>query len=305
MACFVILVALLAGTARGHVLISGPLFAERTVPYGLNPPKADQKELRQRTAGSHASPGGHHQLSAGPDTELNDAELATALKPVVGSDPGQFAVGVIDLTTGASATYKSGTGLRDGGLVTADILAALLLQHQLAGTRLSASEAGLAASMMDDGNSAATLQLWDLIGGAPGLAAANATLKLHDTSMMAVGRGSWMWNRTTVADQLQLLADFTGSHSPLDAVYRDFALGLMASATAHPWDVLAAASAGMPGAVADGSLFGPRWVIGSIGVIERNGHELLVAVLSDHNPAQGQALSAARAAALTAASLVS
>ena len=62
----------------------------------------------------------------------------------------------------------------------------------------------------------------------------------------------------------------------------------------EPWGVLAAATAGTTGAVADGSLVGPRWVIGSIGVIQRQGHELLVAVLSDHNPAQGPAISAAR-----------
>jgi hypothetical protein len=45
-------------------------------------------------------------------------------------------------------------------------------------------------------------------------------------------------------------------------------------------------------------------VIGSIGVIQDHGHELLVAVLSDRNPAEGPAVSAARAAVLAAASTV-
>ena len=298
------MVAVLADTAPGHQLLAGSLASERTVPYGLRLPKAGWGELRQRPV-SHALQGGTRKLAAGPDVQLNDARLATALMPVVGADPGRLAAGVIDLTTGASATYNSGTAIRDGGLVTADIVAALLLQHQQAGTRVTAREAELAAAMMESGSSAATSQLWGAIGGAPGLAAANATLGLHATTMMPVGRGSWQWTQTTVADQLRLLGDLTGQKSPLRVTYRDYALGLMESSAAHPWDVLAASTAGTPAAVADGSLVGPRWVIGSIGVIQRNGHELLVAVLSDRNPGQWLAVTAAQAAALAAAGLVS
>jgi len=236
--------------------------------------------------------------------QLNDAELATALRPVVGGDRGRLAVGAIDLTSGSSASYNSDTALRGGGLVTADILAVLLLQHQQTGTPVSAGEAELAANMMQNSDSAATTQLWTLVGGAAGLAAANSTLKLHDTAMMAVGRTNWRWTRTTVADQLQLLADLTRPRSPLNAAYRDYALGLMASAPAQHSSVLGAASGGAPAAIADGSLLGPRWVIGSIGVLQRHDHEVLVAVLSDRNPAQTPAVTAARAAAGAAADLV-
>jgi len=298
------MVPVLAATTPGHQLLAGPLVAQRTVPYGLSAPKAGLGVLRQRSQNGRAGHAIRGKLTAGPDVQLNDAGLATALKPVVGTDPGQLGVGVVDLTTGASATYQSDAPIRDGGLVTANILAALLLRHQQTGTRLSGRVAELAASMMD-GDSTATSQLWALVGGAPGLAAANVTLKLRDTNPMAVGGGSWEWTQTTVADQLQLLADLAGPRSPLRSAYQDYALGLMEGATAHRWDVLAAASTGTPAAVADGSLVGPRWVIGSIGVIQRHGHELLVAVLSDRNPVQGPAATAARAAALAAAALVS
>jgi hypothetical protein len=222
---------------------------------------------------------------------------------VLGTDSGQLAVGVIDLSSGAAATYNAGAAIRGGGIVTTDILAALLLQHQRAGTRLSDHEAELAADMIENDSAAATNQLWVVIGGAQGLATANATLKLRDTSLMP-GAG-WTWTRTTVTDQLQLLADIAAPHSPLDSASRDYALGLMTSVTVpQPWGVLAAATNGTPRAVADGWLVGPRWVIGSIGVIQHHGHELLVAVLSDRNPAEAPAISAARAAVLAAASTV-
>lgn len=304
MASFVVLAAFLANTPRGHVLLTGPSVAPRAVSNGLSAQKVGLGHLSQHARTSHAVPGGRGSPSAGPNVQLNDAELATALRPVVGGDRGRLAVGAIDLTSGSSASYNSDTALRGGGLVTADILAVLLLQHQQTGTPVSAGEAELAANMMQNSDSAATTQLWTLVGGAAGLAAANSTLKLHDTAMMAVGRTNWRWTRTTVADQLQLLADLTRPRSPLNAAYRDYALGLMASAPAQHSSVLGAASGGAPAAIADGSLLGPRWVIGSIGVLQRHDHEVLVAVLSDRNPAQTPAVTAARAAAGAAADLV-
>jgi hypothetical protein len=299
MASFVVFVSFLANTTRGHALLTGPAVAERLVPSGLNP----QKPAPDSVPGRHGSTAGRRTPRAA--VQHLDAELAAALQPVVSGDAGRLAVGVIDLTSGTSAMFNAAQSLRGGAIVTTDILAALLLQHQQAGTQLSAGQDRLAAAMMQDGDNAATTQLWTMIGGARGLAAANATLRLRDTTMASPG-ASWAWTKTTIADQLQLLADLTGRTSPLDVAARNYALGLMASATmAQRSDVLGAATAGAPGAVTDGSLVGPHWVIGSIGVIRRAGQELLVAVLSDRNLAQAPAVNAARAAALAAASVVS
>ncbi|MBO0831923.1 MAG: hypothetical protein J2P28_15195 [Actinobacteria bacterium] len=302
MASFVVFVGFLASTASGHLLLLGPPVPGLTIPAGLSQQKAGFGQFQQESGTSHAG-GRSVQLPTRPDAQLN-AELATVLQPVIGADRGRLAVGIIDVTTGASATYNSATPLRDGGLVTADILAVLLLQHQQADTPVSTHEAELAEAMMQDGSGTATAQLLSIIGGAAGLSAGNTALKLTDTTLMH--GDNWMWARTTAADQLQLLVDLTAAQSPLKPAARDYALGLMTrDATAPTWDVLAAATPGAPGATADGSLVGPRWVIGSIGVVQRNGHELLIAVLSDRNPAEHPALAAARSAALAAASLFS
>lgn len=301
MAGFVVLVAFMATTTRGHLLLTGPSVIERPVAAGLAGSETQTLHSGSGPARPAHHAGGRERQARSP--QLLSAALAEALRPVIGTDPGELAVGVVDLNSGAAASYDAGAVLRGGTIVTTDILAALLLQHQQAGTRLSDHEAGLAMDMIENGSITAANQLWTVIGGAHGLAAANATLKLRDTSLPP--GASWFWTRTTVADQLQLLEDIAGPNSPLDSVSRDYAMGLMTRvAVAQPWGALAAATTGTSGAVADGSLLGPRWVIGSIGVIQRGGHELLVAVLSDRNPAQGPAVSAARAAVLAAANMV-
>src|SRR5215469_4548135 len=296
MASFVVLVAFMATTTRGHLLLAGPSMTERPLESAVQPPTSG--------SGSARSSGSRHSGSTALSERTLSAALAGALRPVLGSDPGQLAVGVVDLNSGTAASYGAGAVIRGGAIVTTNILAAMLLQHQQAGRLMTDREAELAADMIENNSTAAADQLWTDIGGARGLAAANATLKLRNTSL-APG-ASWTWTKTTVADQLQLLEDIAGPNSPLDSASRDYALGLMTSvAVPQTWGVLAAATTGLPFAVADGSLVGPRWVVGSIGVIQRDGHELLVAVLSDHNPAEGPAVSAARAAVLAAASTVS
>lgn len=301
MAGFVALVAFMATTTQGHRLLAGPSLAQQQVQAGL---RSQLRAPDTRAGSARTRQPGDQARGKAPSPQLLSAALADALRPVVDSDPGQLAVGVVDLNSGQAATYDADSVLRGGAVVTTDILAALLLQHQQAGTPLSDHEADLAAAMIENDSTTAASQLWTAIGGAQGLTAANVTLKLHHTSL-APG-ASWTWVGTTVADQLQLLEDIAAPQSPLDSASRDYALGLMTRvAVPQPWGALAAATTNTPGAVADGSMVGPRWVIGSIGVIQRDGHELLVAILSDRNPAEGPAVTAARAAVLAAARAVS
>lgn len=307
---FVVLVAFSATTRSGHLLLAGSP-GKSTVAAGLG-----QEQSRQGSA-SRGGLSGHARssrtASRGDSTAARqedaavkrhlDMRLAAALRPVLGGDPGRLAVGVIDLTTGAAATYDAGVAIRAGGVVSTDILAALLLQHQQAGTPISDSEADLAADMIKNGSYSATTELWGMVGGTDGMNAANANLKLHDTA--PVLGGDWSRTKTTVTDQLQLLTDLVGPRSPLLPAARDYELGLMADvASGQRWGVPAAASTGTGAVVKDGSLAGPMWIVGSVGVIQRHGQDLLVVVLSDRNPSEGPAVTAVQAAALAAAQVV-
>jgi hypothetical protein len=308
MAGFVVVVAFMATTSQGHLLLTGPSVASRTITDGLTPQQVGQgsgshSTVAHQTRSAHStSPNDRQAAASGASAPRLDARLAVALRPVVGTDPGRLAVGIIDLKTGATASYDASELIRGGGVITADILATLLLQHQEAGTPVTDREAELAASMIENGSVPAAAQLWNLVGGARGLAAANATLKLRGT---VSAPGDWTWTYTTVADQLRLLADLVEPTSPLQPAARDYALGLLANAgSGQSWGVLAAASPHTAGAVNNGEMDGPAWVVGSIGIIELHGNEMLVAVLSDRNQAQASAVTAVRAAALKAAGLV-
>jgi hypothetical protein len=308
---FVVAMAFMATTSQGHLLLTGPSVTSRTVAAGVTSEKAAGGTVSRSTTGhktrsDQAKGTGDRQASAqvasGASAQQLDARLAAELRPVLGDHPGRLAVGVVDLKTGATASYDADLPIRGGDVVTTDILAAMLLEHQQAGTPISGREAQLAAEMIQNGSIQAATQLWSLDGGAPGLAAANAKLRLRGT---IPAPGDWTWTSTTVADQLQLLADLVEPASPLRSAARDYALGLMTNGAAgQRWGVLAGASAHTPAAVNDGRLVGPAWVVGSIGVIQHNGNELLVAVLSDRNPAEVPALTAVQAAVQKAVGIV-
>lgn len=208
------------------------------------------------------------------------------------------------MTTGAMAAYHASTHYVAASIVKTDILAALLYLDQQARKPVTATDAGLAAEMIQDGSDTAAARLWQAVGGMRGMAAANKALMLRHT---VAGRvGSRELTRTTVADQLRLLMDLTAAHSALHSAARDYALGLLADGfAAARWGVAAAASPPTAYAVSDGVRPGPRlWLADSIGVIQRHGHVLLIAVLSKGNPTETAAATAVRTAAMAAATVI-
>jgi hypothetical protein len=241
--------------------------------------------------------------SAVTDTSL-DRRLAAVLRPVLRRDSGHFAVGVIDVSTGAEAVYDAHRHFRAASLVKADILAALLLRDQNADASLTDHEAALAVPMIEDSNDGATAGLWGLAGGGSGIAAANTSLLLSHTVLGSAGSSGM--TRTTVLDQLQLLADLATASSPLTSASRDYELGLMEEVQADQrWGVSAAASAGTSYAIKDGWLPDPTlWVVNSIGVVEHDGQQLLLAVLSSGQPSEAAGIAAIQAAAAAAAVVI-
>ena len=247
------------------------------------------------------SAGSANQTAA--QARLN-AALAAALRPEVLTHQGTLAVGVIDLATGSMAVYDASLRVPAGGIVQANIVATLLLQRQQSGTPVPAHDASLATEMIEGGSRVAAGALWRLVGVAAGVDAANRVLKLTHTRLGKDGR--WGLTSTTVADQLQLLTDLTSANSPLDAASRAYAVSLMEHmAPGQEWGIPAAASPATRYAVESAWLAGPRvHVLDSIGVVRRNGAELLIVVLSKDNPAKAAGIARAEAAAVAAAEVI-
>jgi hypothetical protein len=246
-------------------------------------------------------PGG--STSGVSDLSLND-RLTVALRPIVTADRGNLAVGIVDLTTGTRVLYHRREHFHTASIVKADILATLLLQHQRAGTPLSEDETELATTMIENSNDDAASDLWNVVGGAGGIAEANESLGLRHTWP---GQGGyWGLTSTTVVDQLHLLRDLVSARSVLSDASRDYELGLMRDVEADQrWGVPVVAAPETDPAVKNGWLPDPDlWVINSIGVVRHAGQTLLIAVLSNDHQSESAGIAEVQAAATAAASLV-
>ncbi|MGW3094149.1 serine hydrolase [Streptomyces sp. NPDC001102] len=230
----------------------------------------------------------------------HDALLAAAMESLSVEDGAAVSVAVLDVDSGESAAYGDGA-FDTASIVKVDILAALLLRAQDEGRRLTAAEKAYATKMIENSDNASASALWDVIGRADGLDAANKRFGLTGTEG---GDGAlWGLTRTTAADQLTLLGQVFGEDSKLTAASRSYLRGLMGRIEAdQQWGVSAAAD-GTAWALKNGWL--PRsttglWDVNSIGRVTAGGRTFLVAVLSDGNSTQAKGISLVEAAARAA-----
>jgi hypothetical protein len=229
-----------------------------------------------------------------------DAVLAEAVGPVVAAGDGSVSVAVLDLESGRSASYGgAGRTYDTASIVKLDILAALLLRAQDEGREPTAAERTAAASMIGRSDNASATALWQTVGGAAGLDAANVRLGLSETT----GASAWGLTQTTAQDQLALLAAVFGTDSPLDARSRAYATELLEGVVAgQDWGVSAA---GDRPALKNGWL--PRdatglWDVNSVGRVTAGGRVYLVAVVSDGHATKEAGIALVEETARTAVS---
>ncbi|MCF3137093.1 serine hydrolase [Streptomyces olivochromogenes] len=229
-----------------------------------------------------------------------DALLTKAMASVTVPSGAEVSAAVLDLDSGESAVHGAGA-FDTASIVKVDILAALLLRAQDEGRHLTAAEKAYAAKMIENSDNASASALWDTIGRADGLDAANRRFGLTDTT--GGEGGLWGLTRTTAADQLTLLRQVFGEDSELSEASRAYLRGLMTSIESDQrWGVSAAAD-GSAWALKNGWL--PRsttglWVVNSIGRVTVDGTDYLVAVLSDGNATQAKGIALVEEAARAA-----
>lgn len=193
----------------------------------------------------------------------------------------EFSVALHDRRTGRRYDYRGGRRQETASIIKVELLAALLLQAQDRGHRLTAAEQSRAKEMIEASDNDAATKVYDAVGGAAGLRAAGQRLGLTDT---APDR-SWGLTRTTATDQLKLLAALSQPGSPLNEQSRTLMLQLMSTVHADQnWGVSAAALPGDQTALKNGWVYrsagDQRWIINSIGRITGTSTDTAVAVLS-------------------------
>ncbi|MET7620987.1 serine hydrolase [Streptomyces sp. NPDC005408] len=245
------------------------------------------------SAAPSASPSGTLDPQAAEAAVDLDTVLAAAVQPVVGQSDASLSVAVLDTGSGRSAVYGDET-YDTASIVKVDILAALLLGAQDVGRSLTATEKTRASAMIRLSDNTAATALWQTIGGARGLDAANGRLGLGETA----GADAWGLTQTTVRDQLALLQAVFGMDSVLSEASRTYLQGLMQQiSTDQDWGVSAAGSGW---ALKNGWM--PRtatglWDINSIGRVSVDGGVCLVAVLSDGHATKEAGIALVEAAA--------
>ncbi|MGW4445675.1 serine hydrolase [Streptomyces sp. NPDC004682] len=291
--------AALVAVVIGGVTAGGTVYVKARAHDGGRP-------VSSAASASGSSPAVEEEASVEPVTQPavdRTALLRKAMKAVSLPSGAAVSAAVLDLDSGQSAVYGE-ADFATASIVKVDVLAALLLRAQDEGRHLTAAEKAYAVKMIEASDNASATALWDAIGKADGLDAANKRFGMTDTS--AGADGLWGLTRTTAKDQLTLLQQVFGTDSLLSSASRAYVRGLMESVNADQrWGVSAAAEGGTT-ALKNGWL--PRsttglWVVNSIGRIRAaDGTSYLVAVLSSGTATQAKGISLVESAAGAAVS---
>ncbi|MDQ7908787.1 serine hydrolase [Phytohabitans sp. ZYX-F-186] len=225
------------------------------------------------------------------------AETKVALEKFVKANGGRVSVALYDRATGAGLSVGT-RRFRTASIVKVDILAALLLEDDT----LTSTQRALATDMITVSDNDAASSLFRTVGGVSGLNKANATFGMKETK----ANSAWGITTTTAADQVRLLRSLTTADGPLSTAAARYLFGLMGQVVDEQrWGVPAAAPTGASGVwvkngwvqvTADDGL----WVVNSIGRIAEEGHDWLLAVLSDHHATQEKGIEIVEQAATTA-----
>lgn len=219
------------------------------------------------------------------------AEVNRKIAEITAGQPKDgVSIAALNTQTGARYDYGPASGMWTASVYKLLVLEALLLQHQGSGAALPSGQVSLATRMIENSDNAAGYQLFLAAGGRSGLAAAARRLGMGHT---VIGRSDPTFTTTGARACLQMLRALVHS-GPLDAQSRSFALRLMRNVEADQrWGVSAIADRGTSFANKNGWLSvdngnGPGesdnglWVVNSVGIVTAGGHQVLMAVMTQH-----------------------
>ena len=210
--------------------------------------------------------------------------LDAALKKYAATAP-EFSVAVLDKKTGERYSYRGSEKYDTASIVKVQVLACALLKAQDAGRKLSSTELALAKPMIQLSDNNATTSLFTRLGGAAAVGKCNKRLGLKQTAVNT----AWGLTRTTVDDQVKLLAELVDTKGPLEAGSRKQAFTLMNTVDqTQDWGVPVVAKAGETTTVKNGwdtrSADGGLWAVNTVGrVTSGDDVDVSVAVLSHNN----------------------
>ena len=210
-----------------------------------------------------------------------------AMTRLVSARDGKITAAVEDLRTGREWVLHPGQRHQTASIVKADILETLLYQAQKADTPLSESVSDTAQGMIEASDNDDATDLFDDIGGPSGLAAYNTIAGLKQTTPS----DAWGETLTSASDQIRLLRQLALPHGVLSRASIDYQLDLMHQIDAgENWGVTGGVPAtGVKVALKNGWVpltSDTDWEVNSIGWVNGDNHDYLIAVLTAHDPSE-------------------
>jgi hypothetical protein len=213
-----------------------------------------------------------------------DLFAAPSVAAYLAGATGDVTAAVYDDVTGQTSIYRPGVAEDTASIMKVDILATLLDEGQADDQPLSPGDQELAEDMIEQSNNDDAQDLWDSEGGATAVSSFDTRAGLTQTDPDAAGY--WGLSTTTAADQVQLLRNVAYPSSVLTTASRSYELGLMAQVEpGQARGVSAGVAAGSTVDLKNGwlPLDSGGWQVNSIGYIDGQGRDYVIAVLTNGN----------------------
>jgi beta-lactamase class A len=247
--------------------------------------------LIQPVIGIAPSAGGQgYWLAEGQKSDVSVGQVFTpALTAALAAQPGDISASVLDLSNGALYEYQPGYEGVTASIVKVQILGTLLWEAQQQNRSLTPSEQQLATAMIEDSDDNAATDLFNEVGGPSALASFDHASGLVATTPNA----AWGLTTTTATDQTTLVRSLAECDAVLSASSCAYELGLMEHVTpSQAWGVSAGVPTGVTLALKNGWLpWGNGWTTNSVGWVDGDGRDYVIAVLTDNVPSEAAGIS--------------
>ena len=213
-----------------------------------------------------------------------DPFATAAMRTVLRQRRGNITAALYNVNTGDTFLYHPGDREQTASIMKVDLLATLLHDAEEHHESLSGEDQYLAAGMIEESDNEDATDLWFDAGGDRAITAFYRSVGMTQTTPNA--NGYWGETLTTARDQIRLLRVIALPNDHLHYNWRDSELYLMTHvAPFERWGVSSGPPPDVSVALKNGwvPIIGDDWQVNSIGAIDGDGRDYLLAVLTSGN----------------------
>ncbi len=200
---------------------------------------------------------------------------------------GNVTAALYNVAAGTTSLWRPGVTEQTASIEKVDILATLLQDYQEQNAPVSSSDQATATDMIEQSDNDDATALWNEVGQQSGVNLFNRQIGMSATVLGT--QDLWGVTTTTASDQIALLKTVALPGPVLDPASQSYELGLMEHVEAsQAWGVSAGVASGVTLALKNGwlPLEDDDWQVNSIGWIDGDGRDYLLAVLTNEDPTE-------------------